>query len=358
MKIIRIDKKDWEDGLERSRDSYRLMGPVKGDNRFVSEFRELKKGEVPDLSSSDAVISPKSIAFPQSEAMFKYTTDEKSDECNILKRPEKDYSPTAVIGIRPYDAAAFLILKKNFDTEDYRDPYWTDAYEACVFIGLAVNEPSSVDFSSSVNSGPFDEAGLDVLLVDAGDFFLAKKLTDKGGDYLKTAGWETTVDSAEALRRIKEMKAMAEKKITSKISFDKILKKPIIELYNADFWEDIAFACINCGTCAYLCPTCWCFDIQDENSGKSGRRDKLWDSCMFPLFTLHGSGHNPRNTKTMRARQRFMHKLKYYPDKYEDGVMCVGCGRCVRFCPANIDIRKICEIMNNYEPGANADNAR
>ena len=99
-----------------------------------------------------------------------------------------------------------------------------------------------------------------------------------------------------------------------------------------------------------MCPTCWCFDIQDESKGKAGVRYKNWDSCMYPLFSLHGSGHNPRGTSTMRLRQRFMHKLKYFLDKYNSGIMCVGCGRCVRSCPVNIDIRRVCELMNEYGP--------
>jgi ferredoxin len=119
-------------------------------------------------------------------------------------------------------------------------------------------------------------------------------------------------------------------------------------LYEADFWDDIAFSCINCGTCTYLCPTCWCFDIQDEVHGKHGIRERNWDSCMFPLFTLHGSGHNPRGQKVQRVRQRFMHKLKYYVDKYGDGIQCVGCGRCIQYCPVNIDIRKVCQLMNRF----------
>ena len=82
-------------------------------------------------------------------------------------------------------------------------------------------------------------------------------------------------------------------------------------------------------------------------------RIRNWDSCMFPLFTLHGSGHNPRDTKIHRVRQRFMHKLKYYVDKYDSGIQCVGCGRCVRHCPVNIDIRRVCELMNSY--GADQD---
>ena len=94
---------------------------------------------------------------------------------------------------------------------------------------------------------------------------------------------------------------------------------PILDFMMAPFWENTAFACINCGTCTYACPTCWCFDIQDETYGAQGVRMRNWDSCMAPLFTLHASGHNPRSTALERTRQRFMHKLKYFTDKYDRG---------------------------------------
>ncbi len=354
MKIVKIDKTDWSAGLQRSRESYRLVGPIKGENDDFAGIRELGEGEEPDLTATDTVLSPKSIVYPQSEIMFEYTTDKDSPDANLLIRPEKNYSPCAVVGIRPYDAAAFLLVRKNFDTPEYRDPYWCDAYEASTFIGLAVNRPDSTDFSTSTGSGPFSEKGLDALLVDTGDHYLAKLITEKGEAYVKAAGWKTEADPDTALKQIEEMKAVAEARISSAVAFENIRKKTILELYEADFWEDIAFSCINCGTCTYLCPTCWCFDIQDENRGTNGIRYKNWDSCMYPLFSLHGSGHNPRGTKVMRVRQRFMHKLKYFLDKYDDGIMCVGCGRCVRSCPVNIDIRRVCDIMNSYGTVENA----
>jgi len=345
MKVIKIDKKHWAGGIEKSRSAYRLFGPVMVENKNFSDFKELAVGEMPDMTATDTRTSPKSICFPPEEVMMEFSTDETRDDCNLMKVPAKDYSPRAVIGIRPYDAAAYLIVKKNFDTPEYRDPYWCDAYAACTFIGLAVNEPGRLDFSTSTNSGPFDEIGLDVLLVDMGGHYFAKVITDKGAAYLKAAGWEESAgDGAE--QQIEALKVKAESMIQTTISFDRIKEKSIMELHGADFWDDAAFACINCGTCTYVCPTCWCFDIQDETRGKSGVRIKAWDSCMYPLFTIHTTGHNPRETKVQRVRQRFMHKLKYYMDKYEDGIMCVGCGRCVRSCPVNIDIRRVCQAMN------------
>jgi len=172
-------------------------------------------------------------------------------------------------------------------------------------------------------------------------------LTGKGQDFVDAAGWGDQAADAEDFSAGKEA---AEEKITSAVPTDQLAQKDLLELYEAPFWEEIAFACINCGTCTYLCPTCWCFDIQDENYGKNGVRIRNWDSCMYPLFTKHTTGHNPRGDKVQRVRQRFMHKLKYFVDKYEKGIMCTGCGRCVRQCPVNIDIRAVCEQMNNYQP--------
>jgi sulfhydrogenase subunit beta (sulfur reductase) len=213
-------------------------------------------------------------------------------------------------------------------------------------VGHACNAPCSSCFCTTSGCGPFHEEGLDILLVDVGDDYLVKVITEKGETLLAAAGWDTKTDT-DSNERIENMKEAAEAKITSRVSTDQLKDKSTTDLFEASFWEDVAFACINCGTCTYVCPTCWCFDIQDETYGLSGIRMRNWDSCMYPLFTHHGSGHNPRNTKTQRVRQRFMHKLKYYVDKYDNGIQCVGCGRCVRFCPVNIDIRRVCDLMNN-----------
>jgi len=198
-----------------------------------------------------------------------------------------------------------------------------------------------------VGGGPFNEDGLDVLLYDLGENFLAKVLTEKGGEFLKRAEGGSPADD-DVLKDADTLAISAVDKTNSGVPTDKLKEKVLNALFDAPFWKDVAFACINCGTCTFLCPTCWCFDIQDEVLGKQGDRIRNWDSCMFPLFTLHGSGHNPRDQKIQRVRQRFMHKLKYYVDKYENGVQCSGCGRCVRHCPVNIDIRQVAELMNDY----------
>ena len=345
MKVIKIDKTNWSEGLKNLRYSYKLTGPVKGEKFY--NFKELDNGEVPDLKYSNTRLSAKSIVFPQSEVMLNYTIDESKDDHHIMKEIDTDYSPRALIGLRPCDAKALTLVKLNFDTTDYKDPYWLKAYEATTFVGLACDDPSSTCFCTTAGSGPYNEEGLDLLLIDVDDHYLAKVITEKGATLLESAGWGT---EAGDISIIETKKSDAEAKIISKIRTDKLKEKDTLEIHSAPFWEDVSFACLNCGTCTFVCPTCWCFDIQDEVHGNDGTRMRNWDSCMFPLFTLHTTGHNPRGEKIQRVRQRFMHKLKYFVDKYEKGIMCVGCGRCVRQCPINIDIRSICEKMNSYEP--------
>ncbi|WP_457551260.1 4Fe-4S dicluster domain-containing protein [Desulfobacula sp.] len=347
MKFISIDKNDWAKGIEASRKTYTLFGPVKDKNGFL--IKKLEKDILPEMDYTDCVMSAKSVIFPQTEKMLVTTLDESQKDHHIMKRPETDMSPRAVLGIRPYDAKAMELVKLNFDTEDYRDPYWCDAYEATTFVGLAINRPGPFDFSTSAGTGPFEEAGLDVLLADLDDKYLVKILTDKGEAFISACGFDTVVDEKESGMLFDVLKKEAEKTIVSHIDTGKLKEKTILELHEAPFWDDLAFSCINCGTCTYVCPTCWCFDLQDETKHKSSIRIRNWDTCMSPLFTRHATGHNPRSTKTQRVRQRFMHKLKYFLDKYDQGIMCVGCGRCVKSCPVNIDIREVCNTLNSYE---------
>jgi sulfhydrogenase subunit beta (sulfur reductase) len=348
MKVIKIEKSELDSGLEKLEKSFRLIGPVKEKEYHL--FKTLKPGQKPDLSYSNTRLSPRSVIYPQSEILFEYSLDKNDDQYAILKEPEREYQERAIVGIRPCDADAYEIVRRNFDTPEYKDPYWLKNFEATTLVGLACKNPCPTCFCKSAGSGPFSDKNLDMMIVDNDDHFLARILTEKGEKLAQSAGWTTAADNAG--ETIDALADKAESKLQSTISTDKLAGQELNALYEAEaaIWESEALSCINCGTCTHACPTCWCFDVQDETYGKSGLRMRNWDSCMYPLFTMHASGHNPRGTKLSRVRQRFMHKLKYYVDKYEAGIQCTGCGRCVRMCPVNIDIRRICNKMNSYNP--------
>lgn len=344
MKIIKIEKEGWAQGLEKLKSSYRVFGPVADKDSF--ELKELKSNDTPVLELSNTRLSAKSAIYPQSQVMFSYTLDEAKNNHHVMEQVELEEKPRVVLGIRPCDAASFLLVKRNFDSADYKDPFWVKPYENTTFVGFACDQPAQTCFCTSVGCGPFNEEGLDLILIRDQDSFFAKTLSKRGEILAAAAGWQTEGKGADFESR----KAAAEHKINSKVSTNHLREKKTIDLFKAPFWDEVAFSCLNCGTCTYSCPTCWCFDIQDEVKGTNGKRMRNWDSCMYPLFTLEGSGHNPRPNKVQRVRQRFMHKLKYYVDKYDAGVQCVGCGRCIQLCPVNIDIRNVCETMNNYQP--------
>jgi sulfhydrogenase subunit beta (sulfur reductase) len=338
-------KKEWIKALNSIKRAYTLFVPVKkGD---FHGFEALDEGKTPDFQYQNSRLSPKSLVYPQSERMFDYCLDKDDPDSHILKETPKDFSPRAIVGIRPCDAHAFELVKVNFDNPQYRDPWWVQRFESTLLVGLGCNEPCATCFCTSVGGGPFDPTGLDVLLYDLGESFLAEAITGKGEGFLSKAQGGSEADES-VIKTGQDLAASAEDQISTHVPTEALKEKVTTELFDAPFWDEVAFACINCGTCTYLCPTCWCFDIQDEMYGKQGDRIRNWDSCMFPLFTFHGSGHNPRDEKVKRVRQRFMHKLKYYVDKYGDGIQCSGCGRCVRYCPVNIDIREVAELMNEY----------
>jgi sulfhydrogenase subunit beta (sulfur reductase) len=204
-------------GVDASRKRYRIAGPVK--DRQFHVFRYLDNGELPDMTYQSTRLSPKSLLFPQSEIMFTYTLDETAENAGAMQEVKSDDALCAVIGIRPYDAKAIQIMKLNFDAAEYQDPYWLHAFNRSTFIGLAINEPESVDFSTSCGTGPFDETGLDALVVDCTDHYLVKVITQKGQTWMRAAG-VTTAAPKNASEVLEKMKAGAESRITSTVSFE------------------------------------------------------------------------------------------------------------------------------------------
>ena len=322
---------------------YQVLAPKEEDGKIV--FLPVQNGDfLTDYQNTDQ--SPKDLFFPQSEKMFVYTTDGSKEEAHILKDVEDLNQKRLVFGMRPCDAKAFQVLDKIFKNDQYTDPYWQNKRDRTTIIGLGCNQPCPTCFCTSVNCGPFHEEGLDALAYDLGDAYLIKPLTEKGEAVLKAAkGLEAPAGKVD--EQAASIKSAAEAAITTEVGTENIFKKTVMELFDQAHWDRVHEACLNCGTCTYVCPTCHCFDIQDEVSGTSGIRIRNWDSCMSWLFTMHGSGHNPRPGKKERVRQRFMHKFKYIPMKRDGEIGCVGCGRCVTLCPVNIDVREVVRNMNS-----------
>jgi ferredoxin len=322
---------------------YQVLGPVEKDGRVV--FAPAGAADL-KLDFQNSHTSPKDLFFPQSERMFQFTLDPNKEGAFVLQDVDLAPAPRLVFGMRPCDAAAFFVLDRVFKNDQFTDPYWQVKRDATVIIGLGCNQPCPTCFCPSVGYGPFHEDGLDAIATDLGDGFLIKPLTEKGQKAL--AGAKGLTDPEGKMdEKAAAIAAAAQESIKSEVPTRNIYTRTVMELFNAPHWDRVFESCLNCGTCTYVCPTCHCFDIQDEvTSAKDGDRVRNWDTCMSWLFTIHGTGHNPRPGKKERVRQRFMHKFKYIPMKRGGLIGCVGCGRCVNLCPVNIDVRDVVRDMN------------
>ncbi len=343
MEYMRLNKKNMAVFIEELRNKCEVWGPVK-------QGEQVKLAPISGAADinldgfKNTTISPKEIFFPQSEIMLSFKRE--GEDANIYRDEQSLPPKKAIIGIRPCDARAFRILDMIFKNDQFADNYWLSKRDATILVGLGCNEPCSTCFCTSVNSHPFDETGLDVLVSDLGEHYLLKSLTKKGRELL--AGSHVLREPSEAnMEADNTIRKNAEDTMTVQFGTDKVNSKTVLELFDEDYWSRIAEPCLNCSTCSYVCPTCHCFDIQDEVFRGGGRRVRNWESCMTWIFTVHATGHNPRPTKKERVRQRFMHKFKYIPMKRNGELGCVGCGRCVTMCPVNIDIREVAKQMNS-----------
>ncbi len=212
-----------------------------------------------------------------------------------------------------------------------------------VLIGLACTNPLSTCFCTSVGGGPFNNEGLDIFVAELdGDKCYVEILTEKGKELI---GGDTRFkDAIESVgQQVESLKKEAEAKIELKIPLEG-LKEKLDGMFDSPLWDRIHEKCIGCAACTYLCPTCHCFALLDEKVSAKGERIRNWDSCMFPIFTLEASGHNPRVSNRERMRQRIMHKFNYFVENFGQ-TACVGCGRCLKNCPVNMDIREIIKTI-------------
>ncbi|OFX14234.1 MAG: hypothetical protein A2Z18_06740 [Armatimonadetes bacterium RBG_16_58_9] len=296
------------------------------------EFRELRPGDEPILDGSRMMMTPKDYLLPRYEVLLRV---DKGPEGTKIESVIPEDKPRVMMGMWLADAQAIQVLDRVFLDEKFKDPYYAARRENTVLVATMPAEPRWSWFSSSCDDVETWKANVDAIMYDLGDSYYFEVTSDKGEALLESGEFTKPSDSDTARKNeiwdaFKNFNVLpfADEKLYERLAWE----NPV--------WEEIARKCIACGACSYMCPSCSCFDMQDEACGTCVERYRCRDTCQFEDFTLMGAGHNPRSDQLPRSRQRLLHKFKYQHEQF--GVVgCTGCGRCVEMCPVNVDIRDI-----------------
>jgi len=294
----------------------------------MSQFAQVENADAIDFDMILPKMSIKELFFPRTEVLMEFDIAKHAVDLYNVVPPDGE---RVVFGVRPCDAASLAVLDPLFNW-DSQDPYWNIRRECTTVVAAACTSKDEFCMCTSLGLAPDATVGADLLVRPLAneDAWQVEPVTDKGLRLLDGIDELLTDEESIELAPV----AQVEKRFDTG-QVNAWLKRDTN--FDGDFWREISMRCVGCGVCTYLCPTCYCFDIQDQGDIYHGVRCRNWDSCSFALFTRHASGHNPRSTRAARWRQRIMHKFNYYPARF--GYFgCTGCGRCTRHCPVDMGI--------------------
>ena len=284
----------------------------------------------------NTVRSPKDFFFPQTENLMEFKVSGKNIEVIDTRNEAEDF---VIFGVRACDVKSFDVLDRVFLSEPV-DSYYASRREHGVIVSLACNKPTETCFCNTFGINPAEPSGDVSAWKDDNDIYF-KANTEKGEAFMKlieSVTEEATEDAVEEQK--KAIENICKKLPLHDLKTDAFGGGKTAEFFNSPAWDELSEACLGCGTCTFVCPTCQCYDIKDFDTGNGVIRFRCWDSCMYSEFTRMAHGNN-RLTQKERFRQRFMHKLVYYPENNDGLFSCVGCGRCLAKCPISMNIAKV-----------------
>ncbi|WP_251353251.1 4Fe-4S dicluster domain-containing protein [Hominisplanchenecus murintestinalis] len=292
-----------------------------------------------DLDTLKSVKSPKDAFFPQSENLYTCIKEGKKIQIEPEALKEQKF---VVFGMKACDVQGVQVLDKVF-LADPVDTFYAARRDHGTIVAMACHEPEESCFCKVFGIDCAEPAADVATWMVEGNLYW-KSLTEKGEALTKDV--ENLLESAGDAdeKKVEDEKAairsIVEKLPYSNLSLEGWNGDALSEKFDSPLWEELYKPCLACGTCTFVCPTCQCYDIKDYNTGHGVKRYRCWDSCMYSDFTMMAHGNN-RTSQMQRYRQRFMHKLVYFPANNDGMYSCVGCGRCVEKCPASLNIVKV-----------------
>lgn len=308
-------------------DRYRVVAPVPKNGESVYEI--IESPDDIDLFGPLSMTSLKKYFLPPKETLFTFDA-----ETNSVTDFTQDVQPLVIFGAHPCDINAINRLDTALMEGPYADPYYTALRKATLIVGVSCM-PSKDCFCHIVGA---DEArvGYDLFLQDIGGKFLVSISSVEAANILESA-CDPRIATDEERIAFREATRRRQEAFNKDIPDIQEIAMLMDAFHKDAFWDELGGRCLSCTACSSVCPTCFCFDIRDEldPSGATGRRERVWDACTSPQFARVAGGHNFRPDGRNRVRHRMYHKLNGFLAKH-DHMLCVGCGRCVSACKAQI----------------------
>jgi NAD-dependent dihydropyrimidine dehydrogenase PreA subunit len=326
MEILKISKNDFKSFIDKKvkANESRTVGVVQKGSHYV--FSELNSADELHLDYDVTILPPKKYFLPPKEVLLKYQP-KKADTYSAVNRCD----PITIVGIHYYDLAGIYLMDRAF-SEGERDEHYMKKRENSLLIGIYPTKHYKYRFARSVTRDQGRKVA-DIMLVHIGDNFVVEILTEKGKQYLEGANLQANDYSAKEIEEAKNI-IKDDQKIPVPIE---LVPEYLGKNHAHPAWEHYGEKCFACGSCVFVCPTCYCFDVKEdvELSLAEGTRQRNWDGCMLEEFALVADGHNFRSDRGARFRHRMFRKGKHLPEKY--GYFgCIGCGRCADACTADI----------------------
>lgn len=312
---------------------------IPADHAGQPEYMRWSEG----MAMTDAlntVRSAKDFFFPQTEDLVSFKMEGKSIEIIDPRTETEDF---VIFGVRACDARSFSILDRVF-LVDPVDSYYANRREHGTIVSMACSRPAETCFCHSFGIDAAEPEG-DAVCWKTEDALYIRANTEKGEKLLeKLRPMMEEADEAPVKAQQEKTREILGKLPLSSFTTEKFGGDVLLKVFNSEQWKSLSESCLGCGTCTFVCPTCQCYDIRDFKTGSGVKRFRCWDSCMYSDFTLMASG-NPRTSQLERFRQRFMHKLVYFPANNDGIYGCVGCGRCLSKCPISMNIVKVAKCL-------------
>jgi sulfhydrogenase subunit beta (sulfur reductase) len=347
MKIMKMAKRDLDFFVSVLPAFGEVYAPVRRGQGFAFE-RPTVWSDV-QLDYNRTILPPKKLMLPPRETTFVF-----DPEKGFQDRLGEAAKPMVLFGVHSYDIYGLNILDRVFAQAKFPDPYYIARRKATAIIGIDF-VPDEKHAAGSMNAD-FVDHGFDLFLSDIGDYYLVLVGTSRGDDMVVKSNCLMQHPDESDFEEYKKRSRNRREGYKTNLKMEDLPE--ILEMeYHSKVWDEFGDKCLSCGSCSMVCPTCYCFDVCDETElgNRRGYRIRQWDSCLLQTHALVAGGENFREKRSSRVKFRFYHKQRGFVAEY-GRPSCVGCGRCVAVCPADINIITVIETIRGERDG-NANTA-